>query len=123
MSDDLRTLAQAVVDAWSALAGTHGIEYLCAQQAFDDASDALEEALECGHLADADSTARAILTALDAADAQGYARAIGHASDVAYGIAVSRHQHDIPSASTLHCVSDAIEKLARERLPAAAERD
>ena len=64
-----------------------------------------------------------IVGELDAIEAQGYAQAIEHASDVAYGIAVSRHQHDIPSASTLHGVSDAIEKLARDRLPAAAEKE
>ena len=120
---DLRTLAQAVVDAWSALAGTHGIEYLCAQQTFDDASDALEEALECGHLADADSTARAILAALDAADAQGYARAMGEVVERC-DAGMSHHGGYLSprSRGVYHAFED-VADWASERLPAAAERD
>ncbi len=124
---DLRTLAQAVVtlrgeiDALALEAkGLTGDNHKAAAKRWWEMVRRLQKMNDDLR---SDGLCVRILAALDAADAQGYARAIGHASDVAYGIAVSRHQHDIPSASTLHCVSDAIEKLARERLPAAAERD
>jgi len=125
MADDLRTLAQAVVDAWGALAGTHGIEYLCAQQTSDDASDALEEALECGHLADADSTARAILAALDAERAQGYARAMGEVVERCEATVAdnAKGRRGDPYTMGLCDEMDRVADWARERLPAADERD
>lgn len=70
MSDDLRTLAQAVVDAWRDYGETASLE---------SQKPALEAAWKAAMRAARMDVrqARAILAALDAADAQGYARAMG----------------------------------------------
>jgi len=102
MSDDLRTLAQAVV------ADPNDIT----------ARRALGEACHCANLSE---RAAWLLTALDAADAQGYARAMGEVVERA------DHSADYTGWSDYALGHrDAHERLAvwaRERLPAAAERD
>ena len=73
----------------------------------------------------------AILAALDAADAQGYARAMGDAADRAMAVASSYGPKPASgyaegAQDALHSLADDLDgtaKLARERLPAAAERD
>jgi hypothetical protein len=82
---DLRTLAQAVVDASemyhgerSASVGRDRAVIADCYTRLRDAGEALGHALGgCGLGGPGVATARAILTALDAADAQGYARAMG----------------------------------------------
>lgn len=70
MPDDLRTLAQAVVDAWAALGESPA--------AYHAACRRLADALGSAWIREVDDVmAHAILAALDAADAQGYARAMG----------------------------------------------
>jgi hypothetical protein len=106
MSDDLRTLAQAVVDAdCSAVPAV--------QRAYEAATCDLGQALGYPRGADATtSTARAILAALDAAEAQGYARAMGEV--------VERCEDEADDAG-YDALGD-IADWARERLPAAAEK-
>ena len=108
MSDDLRTLAQAVDDA--------------DPEDYTDALEALDAALGVsGCLPLGRPAARAILAALDAADAQGYARAMGEVVERA------DHSADYTGWSDYALGHrDAHERLAvwaRERLPATAERD
>ena len=108
MSDDLRTLAQSVDDA--------------DPEDYTDALEALDAALGVsGCLPLGRPAARAILAALDAADAQGYARAMGDVVERA------DHSADYTGWSDYALGHrDAHERLAvwaRERLPAAAERD
>lgn len=105
---DLRTLAQAVDDA--------------DPEDYTDALEALDAALGVsGCLPLGRPAARAILAALDAADAQGYARAMGEVVERA------DHSADYTGWSDYALGHrDAHERLAvwaRERLPAAAERD
>ena len=105
---DLRTLAQAVDDA--------------DPEDYTDALEALDAALGVsGCLPLGRPAARAILAALDAADAQGYARAMGDVVERA------DHSADYTGWSDYALGHrDAHERLAvwaRERLPAAAERD
>ena len=105
---DLRTLAQAVDDA--------------DPEDYTDALEALDAALGVsGCLPLGRPAARAILAALDAADAQGYARAMGEVVERA------DHSADYTGWSDYALGHrDAHERLAvwaRERLPAAAKRD
>ena len=105
---DLRTLAQSVDDA--------------DPEDYTDALEALDAALGVsGCLPLGRPAARAILAALDAADAQGYARAMGEVVERA------DHSADYTGWSDYALGHrDAHERLAvwaRERLPAAAERD
>mgnify|MGYP003495529677 FL=1 len=81
---DLRTLAQAVVSAhemWQGEAGDH-VGYdprviADCKRRYYAASGALERVLGLPFATGTEPVARAILAALDAADAQGYARAMG----------------------------------------------
>lgn len=92
---DLRTLAQAVDDA--------------DPEDYTDALEALDAALGVsGCLPLGRPAARAIIAALNAADAQGYARAMGEV--------VAFDERD-------PCPVCDVGDWARERLPAAAERD
>ena len=105
---DLRTLAQAVDDA--------------DPEDYTDALEALDAALGVsGCLPLGRPAARAILAALDAADAQGYARAMGEVVERA------DHSADYTGWSDYALGHrDAHERLAvwaRERLPAAAEKE
>ena len=105
---DLRTLAQAVDDA--------------DPEDYTDALEALDAALGVsGCLPLGRPAARAILAALNAADAQGYARAMGEVVERA------DHSADYTGWSDYALGHrDAHERLAvwaRERLPAAAKRD
>ncbi len=105
---DLRTLAQAVDDA--------------DPEDYTDALEALDAALGVsGCLPLGRPAARAILAALNAERAQGYARAMGEVVERA------DHSADYTGWSDYALGHrDAHERLAvwaRERLPAAAERD
>jgi hypothetical protein len=137
---DLRTLAQAVVDASemyhgerSASVGRDRAVIADCYTRLRDAGEALGHALGC----DAPEwVARAILAALNAERAQGYARAmrevVAHAEATALGRRVAiqngmvtgkrvpggRALHD-GANNALHAVAD----WARERLPAAAEKE
>jgi hypothetical protein len=107
MSDDLRTLAQAVVDApWGS-------------NAWRAAMNALEHT---GIDATTDACHR-ILAALNAADAQGYARAMGEVVERCEA-GMSHHGGYLSprSRGVYHAFED-VADWARERLPAAAERD
>ena len=89
MSDDLRTLAQAVVDAWRDYGETASLE---SQKPALEA--AWKAAMRAAHM-DV-RQARAILTALNAADAQGYARAMGEVVEHLNSLsdaAVATYQH------------------------------
>ena len=108
MSTDLRTLAQAVDDA--------------DPEDYTDALEALDAALGVsGCLPLGRPAARAILAALDAERAQGYARAMGDVVERA------DHSADYTGWSDYALGHrDAHERLAvwaRERLPAAAEKE
>ena len=105
---DLRTLAQAVDDA--------------DPEDYTDALEALDAALGVsGCLPLGRPAARAILAALDAADAQGYARAMREV------VGRADHSADYTGWSDYALGHrDAHERLAvwaRERLPAAAEKE
>jgi len=105
---DLRTLAQSVDDA--------------DPEDYTDALEALDAALGVsGCLPLGRPAARAILAALDAADAQGYARAMGEVVERA------DHSADYTGWSDYALGHrDAHERLAvwaRERLPAEAEKE
>ena len=120
---DLRTLAQAVVSAYEMFYGERnasvGRDYAVIDDCrarYYDACKAVEAALGLQAQSVDHASARAILAALDAERAQGYARAMGEV--------VERADH----SARLHRLGhrDAHERLAvwaRERLPAAAERD
>ena len=122
---DLRTLAQAVVDASemyhgerSASVGRDRAVIADCYTRLRDAGEALGHALGC----DAPEwVARAILAALNAERAQGYARAMGEVVERA------DHSADYTGWSDYALGHrDAHERLAvwaRERLPAAAESD
>ena len=107
MSDDLRTLAQAVVDAWR-------------DRRDDKPQRALALALNISEDGDVVTAAEAIL----AVDAQGCARAMGEVvtlcGEMAEAIADRQHLH---SAQTQQGVIDDVADWARERLPAAAEKE
>lgn len=76
MPDDLRTLAQAVEDTRETYLSATGDAWKPALAAYCNALGALSGALG-GLCDDAREAAPAILAALNAADAQGYARAMG----------------------------------------------
>ena len=115
---DLRTLAQAYLDAREVDA-TSGD--LAASRDVTRTGLALGAALGTPNTVPTAAHAAAILTALDAADAQGYARAMGEVVERA------DHSADYTGWSDYALGHrNAHERLAvwaRERLPAAAERD
>ena len=128
MSDDLRTLAQAVVSAYETYDGERtasvGRDYTVitdCRRRYYAACKALGEALDDPDAGLSVHGARAILAALDAAYAQGYARAMVEVVERA------DHSADYTGWSDYALGHrDAHERLAvwaRERLPAAAERD
>jgi hypothetical protein len=96
MSDDLRTLAKAVVADPNAIT----------------ARRALGEACHCANLSE---RAAWLLTALDAADAQGYARAMVEV--VAYATDEAVHQRWEETRTGAQYVAD----WAHERLPQSIE--
>ena len=112
MSDDLRTLAQAVDDA--------------DPEDYTDALEALDAALGVsGCLPLGRPAARAILAALDAADAQGYARAMGEVVERCEAT-VSGHVQSRRWDTRVMGMCDEAENIAewaRERLPAEAEKE
>ena len=129
---DLRTLAQAVVDASemyhgerSASVGRDRAVIADCYTRLRDAGEALGHALGgCGLGGPGVATARAILAALDAADAQGYARAMGEV--VEHASQQSDECHETrwdPCVMGRQDAWDDCYEWARERLPAAAERD
>lgn len=81
---------------------------------------ALGEACHCANLSE---RAAWLLTALDAADAQGYARAMGEVVERCEA-GMSHHGGYLSprSRGVYHAFED-VADWARERLPAAAERD
>ncbi len=111
---DLRTLAQAVVDA---LSGDD-------DYAIEETLVSLETALGSPAGAPVSTiAARAILAALDAADAQGYARAMREVVERCES-GMSRHGGYLsPRSRGLYHAFEDVADWARERLPAAAERD
>ena len=122
---DLRTLAQAVVDARAAWLAVADAAPSRARAVDSDEWRAMLTAEGNLRYAVHDTTtskcADVLLTALDAADAQGYARAMGEvvaeaARDEALRAAPGPHPNAV---RTLQNIAD----WARERLPAAAERD
>ena len=107
---DLRTLAQAVDDA--------------DPEDYTDALEALDAALGVsGCLPLGRPAARAILAALAAADAQGYARAMGEVVERCEA-GMSHHGGYLSprSRGVYHAFED-VADWARERLPAAAEKE
>ena len=107
---DLRTLAQAVDDA--------------DPEDYTDALEALDAALGVsGCLPLGRPAARAILAALDAADAQGYARAMGEVVERCEA-GMSHHGGYLSprSRGVYHAFED-VADWGRERLPAAAEKE
>ena len=112
----LRDLAQAVVDAWRDYGETASLEI---------EKPALEAAWKAAMRAARMDVrqARAILAALDAADAQGYARAMGEVVERCEA-GMSHHGGYLSprSRGVYHAFED-VADWGRERLPAAAERD
>ena len=108
---DLRTLAQAVDDA--------------DPEDYTDALEAIDAALGVsGCLPLGRPAARAILTALDAADAQGYARAMGEVVEHASQQSDECHENRWdPCVMGRQDAWDDCYEWARERLPAAAEKE
>ena len=107
---DLRTLAQAVVDAHAA--SDHDM--------IVEAYDALYQGLGAPYDGD---TSKRILAALNAERAQGYARAMGEVVERCEA-GMSHHGGYLSprSRGVYHAFED-VADWARERLPAAAERD
>ena len=112
---DLRTLAQAVVSAYETYDGERaasvGRDYTViadCRRRYYAVCKALGGALDDPDAGLSVHGARAILAALDAAEAQGYARAMGEV--------VALDERD-------PCPICNVADWARERLPAAAERD
>ena len=126
---DLRRLCQAVVDAWRALCDgpSSGIAYLVHQQESDDAQRDLAVYLGITDrqtpppACDMDEVALRILAALDAADAQDYARAMGEVVERCASHAEPRRVSLRAQAVVEVAVLDAVADWARERLPAASE--
>lgn len=109
--DDLRTLAQAVVDApsWATVDAMRAV--------------LLIDAAPRDTIASGLAQARAILAALDAADAQGYAQAMGEVVERCEA-GMSHHGGYLsPRSRGLYHAFEDVADWARERLPAAAERD
>ena len=113
MSDDLRTLAQAVVDAHRDWTVTRNVGPL--HGAWLDLVLSLGLPHVVDEWDDTRRTADAILAALDAERAQGYARAMGEV--------VERADHSADYALGHRDAHERLAVWARERLPAAAERD
>ena len=128
---DLRTLAHAVVSAhemWQGEAGDHvgydpRVVSDCKRR-YHAALGALERALGLPFGTGTEPVARAILAALNAERAQGYARAMGemvkHASQQSDECHENRWD---PCVMGRQDAWDDCYDWARERLPAAAERD
>ena len=125
---DLRTLAQAVVSAHEMFYGERnasvGRDYAVIDDCrarYYDACKAVEAALGLQAQSVDHASARAILAALNAERAQGYARAMGEV------VARADHSADYTGWSDYAMGhQDACERIAvwaRERLPAAAKRD
>ena len=113
---DLRTLAQAVDDAARGLRRARG------REDYTDALEALDAALGVsGCLPLGRPAARAILAALDAADAQGYARAMGEVVERADPGPSHRWWSDY--ACGWRDAAGGITGWARARLTAAAEKE
>jgi len=117
---DLRTLAQAYLAAREVDA-TSGD--LTASREVTRTGLALGAALGTPNTVPPAAHAAAILAALDAADAQGYARAMGEVVERCEA-GMSRHGGYLSprSRGVYHAFED-VADWARERLPAAAERD
>ena len=127
MADDLRTLAQAVVDARAAWLAVADAAPSRARAVDSDEWRAMLTAEGNLRYAVHDTTTSpaptVLLAALDAADAQGYARAMGEVVERCdHG--TSKHEGSLSprSRGVYHAFED-VADWARERLPAAAERD
>jgi len=124
---DLRTLAQAVVDARAAWLAVADAAPSRARAVDSDEWRAMLTAEGNLRYAVHDTTtskcADVLLTALDAADAQGYARAMGEVVERCEA-GMSHHGGYLSprSRGVYHAFED-VADWARERLPAAAERD
>lgn len=124
---DLRTLAQAVVDARAAWLAVADAAPSRARAVDSDEWRAMLTAEGNLRYAVHDTTTSpaptVLLTALDAADAQGYARAMGEVVERCEA-GMSHHGGYLSprSRGVYHAFED-IADWARERLPAAAERD
>ena len=127
MSDDLRTLAQAVVDARAAWLAVADAAPSRARAVDSDEWRAMLTAEGNLRYAVHDTTTSpaptVLLTALDAADAQGYARAMREVVERCEA-GMSHHGGYLSprSRGVYHAFED-VADWARERLPAAAERD
>ena len=124
---DLRTLAQAVVDARAAWLAVADAAPSRARAVDSDEWRAMLTAEGNLRYAVHDTTTSpaptVLLTALDAADAQGYARAMGEVVERCEA-GMSHHGGYLSprSRGVYHAFED-VADWARERLPAAAERD
>jgi len=127
---DLRTLAQAVVSAYETYDGERaasvGRDYTViadCRRRYYAVCKALGGALDDPDAGLSVHGARAILAALDAADAQGYARAMGEVVERCEA-GMSHHGGYLsPRSRGLYHAFEDVADWARERLPAAAERD
>ena len=130
MADDLRTLAQAVVSAYETYDGERaasvGRDYTViadCRRRYYAVCKALGGALDDPDAGLSVHGARAILAALDAERAQGYARAMGEVVERCEA-GMSHHGGYLSprSRGVYHAFED-VADWARERLPAAAGRD
>lgn len=127
---DLRTLAQAVVSAYETYDGERaasvGRDYTViadCRRRYYAVCKALGGALDDPDAGLSVHGARAILAALDAAYAQGYARAMGEVVERCEA-GMSHHGGYLsPRSRGLYHAFEDVADWARERLPAAAERD
>lgn len=125
MPDDLRTLAQAVVSAYETYDGERtasvGRDYAVIDDCrarYYDACKAVEVALGLQAQSVDHASARAILAALDAADAQGYARAMGEVD----ALAQERAARACPGSDehhAMHTIAEWARCGAREQAAAA----
>ena len=130
MADDLRTLAQAVVSAYETYDGERaasvGRDYTViadCRRRYYAVCKALGGALDDPDAGLSVHGARAILAALDAERAQGYARAMGEVVERCEA-GMSHHGGYLsPRSRGLYHAFEDVADWARERLPAAAERD
>lgn len=126
MADDLRTLAQAVVDARAAWLAVADAAPSRARAVDSDEWRAMLtaegnlSALARGRVVHSVSL---LLAALDAADAQGYARAMGEVVERCEA-GMSHHGGYLsPRSRGVYHAYETVADWGRERLPAAAERD
>jgi hypothetical protein len=127
---DLRTLAQAVVSAYETYDGERaasvGRDYTViadCRRRYYAVCKALGGALDDPDAGLSVHGARAILAALDAERAQGYARAMGEVVERCEA-GMSHHGGYLsPRSRGLYHAFEDVADWARERLPAAAERD